>query len=58
MTEIWHTEPPHGGVTYRVTEDEWNDDRSQRIIHSVEIIETQAWWTQCATLSTGHATSG
>ena len=37
-TEIWLAEPPHIGVNYRVIEQSWNDDFTQRTIRKVEIV--------------------
>ena len=38
FTEIWLCEPPHLGVDYRVIEQSWNADFTERTIRSVELV--------------------
>lgn len=50
MTEIWHCEPPHAGITYHVTADTWNDDHTERTIHTIEIVEDSDAQTNMPTM--------
>ena len=37
--EVWATEVPPPGASYRVTEDSWSDDAKTRTIRAVEVVE-------------------
>lgn len=37
--EVWETEPPPLGVKYRVIDDEWTEDYTERRIRAIELLD-------------------